>query len=354
VNLRQLWETARRWYAAHSTRDRQILAGVGVAIVLSLLYVGVVQPIVRYRRGVADEIAESQERLERAVRFVAAADTVRAERDDLRKRLDDAKQRLLPGASGTLGAAALQERANALAAEKGITVQTTQVMKEEPADPFRKVSIRLTLSGELKPVAEMMAALEYGPQQLTIPFLELSRRGAVAGAKGPRTLSATVEVSGYLMGEQAAKPPEAETPEGEPEAGPPPSEAGEPAPGETAPAPGAEKPPSPQAGGETPSAEPRTGAESTEPPPSAEKPSTEPPPAGEKPSAPEAGGEKPSPDTAHRDAAASTPGATPPPVPAPPAGPTPPAAAAPGPLPTPAPPAAPPSSNAPPGAAGGA
>src|SRR5213596_1588281 len=90
-------------------------------------------------------------------------------------------------------------------------------MKEEPVEPFHKIAIRLTLSGELKPFAELLSGLEYGPQQLTIPFVELTRRGAVAGAKGPRTLQGTIEVSGYLQGEQAAKA-EPEPPEGEGEA----------------------------------------------------------------------------------------------------------------------------------------
>ena len=220
MNLRQLWDSFQRWYAGHSPRDRGILAGVGVLIVLSILYLGMIEPIIHYRRGVAEEIADAQEQLEHAARFLAAADALRAERDDLNHQLEQAKQRLLPAGSGTLGAAALQERANAIAAEKGITVQSTQVMKEEVADPFRKVAIRLTLSGELKPFAEFLAGLEYGPQQLAIPFLEVSRRGAVAGAKGPRTLSATVEVGGYLVAEDTKKPAEVETPEAEAETPP--------------------------------------------------------------------------------------------------------------------------------------
>ena len=62
-------------------------------------------------------------------------------------------------------------------------MQSTQVMKEEAVDPFRKVAVRLTLSGELKPFAELVSGLEYG-QQLAIPFVEVNRRGAVPGAKG--------------------------------------------------------------------------------------------------------------------------------------------------------------------------
>jgi Tfp pilus assembly protein PilO len=218
MRLRELWTRVQRWYAAHSARDRRIISGVAAAVVVSMVYVAVVEPLRDYRRALAEEIEEGHEQLERAARFVAAADAITAERDDLQKRLEQARQRLLPGGSGTLGAAALQERANALAAEKGITVQSTQVMREEATDPFRKVTVRLMLSGELKPFAEFVSGLEYGPQQLTLPFVEVSRRGAAAGAKGPRTLTATVEVSGYIAAGEAAKAAEGEAPEGEAQA----------------------------------------------------------------------------------------------------------------------------------------
>jgi type II secretory pathway component PulM len=209
VNLAALWAAARRWYESHSVRDQRIVAGVALAIVLSLVYVGIVDPLIAYRRGVADEIQEGQEQLERAARFLGARETLAAERGELRRRYEQAKTHLIPADSGTLGAAALQERANAIAAEKGITVQSTQVMREEPAEPFRKVAVRLTLSGELRPFAEFVSGLEYGPQELRIPFVEVSRRGAVAGAKGPRTLTSTVEVSGYIAPAQAATPKDA-------------------------------------------------------------------------------------------------------------------------------------------------
>ena len=204
AGLRVIWDRALVWYNGYGERDRRVILGILIAAGLSLVYVAVVEPVLDYRKSIGKEIADGQEELERSMRFVGAKDTLRAEREDLRKRLTQAKGRLLPGGTGTLGAAALQERANALAAEKGIAVQSTQVMKEEVSEPFRKVAVRLTLSGELKALADFVAGVEYG-QQLTIPFIEVSRRGAVAGAKGPRTLSATVEVSGFVQGGGNAK-----------------------------------------------------------------------------------------------------------------------------------------------------
>jgi len=286
MNPRELWSRIQRWYAGHSLRDRRILGGVAAAAVASLVWVGIIDPLAHYRRHVSEDIAEGQEQIERAARFLGAADALRTERDDLHQRLEQAKGRLLPGTNATLGAAALQERTNAIAAEKGVTVLSTQVMKEEPSDPFRKVSIRLTLSGELKPVSELLAGLEYGPQAMTIPFVEISRRGAVVGAKGPRTLAATVEVGGYLLPKETPKAADAEAGEGETEAG---AAGGEPSPPE--PNASAAAPPGPG----TPEAAPPPpvagsgGAPAPPPPPGASPP---PPAAAAGPNAP-AGSERP-------------------------------------------------------------
>jgi len=195
--LAALWEPAKAWYEKHSPRDRRIIGGVLAAIALSLVYVIVVEPIRDWRAAVAEEIDEGMERLERSQRLVAALDDLRAERDELKARLGRARKRLLPGGSGTLGAAALQERANEFAATHGVTVRTTQVMREEPADPYRKLAVRLTLSGELGGVASMLAGIEYG-RELNVSFMEISRRGASARSIGPRNLSATVEVAGFI------------------------------------------------------------------------------------------------------------------------------------------------------------
>jgi type II secretory pathway component PulM len=225
-----LWAPARAWYEGHSTRDRRIVLGVLAAVGLSLVYVIVIEPVRDWRRAVAAEIDEGLERLERSQRLVSALDDLRAERDDLKARLGTARKRLLPAGSGTLGAAALQERANDFATSHGVTVRTAQVMREEPADPYRKVAVRLTLSGDLGSVAQMIAGLEHG-RQLNVPFMEISRRGASARSTGSRNLSATVEVAGFIASDAdvAAEVAgaEAEAEAAEEFVGPPPPGAGE-------------------------------------------------------------------------------------------------------------------------------
>ncbi|HZP41453.1 MAG TPA: type II secretion system protein GspM [Candidatus Binatia bacterium] len=281
MSWRPYWEALRRWYNARAPRE-QLLVRVGlVAWGLVALYFFVVAPVVAFRQRLAQEIADGQDRLEQDARFIARLESLERERNDLEKRLEREKAKLLSGDSPTLAAASLQERANAIATEKGITVQSTQVMRDEVTEPFRKVSVRLTLSGELKPFAEFLKDLEYAPdQQLAIPFIEITRRGAVPGGKGPRTLSGTVEVSGYLLA--AAKPPAPAEGEGAPAEGetPPAAGEGEPAPeGEIQPP--AVPPPTPPAGGPPPTpppaAPPNTATPRPSPPPAAATGLLEPP-----------------------------------------------------------------------------
>src|SRR5262249_23060326 len=59
---------------------------------------------------------------------------------------------------------------------------------------------RITVTGDLKQVADFLAGVEHGPTRVLIPFLEISRRGAVLRGKAARALSATVEVTAFLQG----------------------------------------------------------------------------------------------------------------------------------------------------------
>jgi type II secretory pathway component PulM len=299
--LRGVWEQLRAYYASRSRTDQRVLLGLGVVTLLSVLYLLVWVPVRDYREQVVAEIDQGQQDVERSARFLGSIDALRAERDGLKKKLAAAKQQLLPGDSGTLGAAALQERANAAALEKGVSVQSTQVMKEEAVDPFRRVAIRMTLSSELKPLAELISTLEY-TNHLVLPFVEISRRGAVAaGAKGPRTLQATVEVAGFVLSgvakdaDAAEAPAEGAGPPGDPtavpEGGAPPAETGTVAPAPTVPA------SLPAAGAATTTtataaAAPTTtaslppGKPPTAPPPAAGSPAATPPKPGPAPSGP--------------------------------------------------------------------
>jgi general secretion pathway protein M len=199
TRLKELWAALRARYQAQP-RVVQLVVIVGAWATVALTAQWAIVAAVNYRARVGEEIDERRQKVERLRDAIARADVVHRNHETLSKRVDELRGRLVPGDTGTLAAANLQDRVNTIANEKGVSVQSTQVMREDQAGAFRKVTVRLTLTGSLRSIAEFLEAVEYGPQQLSVPFLQVDRRGAVA-ARGAaqRTLSATVEVSGLMV-----------------------------------------------------------------------------------------------------------------------------------------------------------
>lgn len=182
--------------------NRQQRLYLGLAVVL-LLVVGrfATTWFLDFRATVKDDVRLSAQRLATARRLAQRAPETKKEFETLQARYQATVAELVPGDTPTLAAAALQERVSALASEKKVSVQTTQVLKDEPLGTFRQVSLRITASGELHDLADFLTALEYGPLRVSIPFIELSRRGAMVRKQGVgRTVSATIQVSGVVQG----------------------------------------------------------------------------------------------------------------------------------------------------------
>jgi len=195
-----------------TNRQQRLYIGLGV---LLLLVVGrfSLTWFLDFRATLKDDVRMSSQRLATARRLAQRAPATQKEFESLKARYQATVAELVPGDTPTLAAAALQERVSALASEKKVSVQTTQVLKDEALGPFRQVSLRVTASGELHDLADFLTALEYGPLRVTIPFIELSRRGAMVRKGGVgRTVSATIQVAGVVQGTAklaAVQPPAA-------------------------------------------------------------------------------------------------------------------------------------------------
>ena len=192
-----------------STRERMLIAAAGAVLGLALLRFLVLSPFLAYRESLRDEIAAHRDMLENARGYLARAGEVTSQHEMLRARYKEIHAQLVPGDTPTLAAASLQDMLHSLAAEKGINIQSTQVMREETVGDFRRVAVRITVTGELRSLAEFLAGVEYGPRRVSIPFLEISRKGAVLRGQSVRALAATVEVSAFLQGSKDEAAPEA-------------------------------------------------------------------------------------------------------------------------------------------------
>jgi general secretion pathway protein M len=188
-----------RW-ARFSGRERRLIGAAGGVLGLFLAHLLVISPFLAYRQDLQDEIVAHREKLENGQAYLARTADITRQREQLQKAYQQVHGQLVPGDTPTLAAANLQNTLHSLAGEKGVEIQSTQVMRDDTVGDFRRIAVRITVAGDLKQVADFLAAVEYGQTRAAIPFLEISRRGAVLRGKPARALSATIEVTALLQG----------------------------------------------------------------------------------------------------------------------------------------------------------
>jgi Tfp pilus assembly protein PilO len=208
----------RAWWDRLSGRERTLIGAAAAVFALALVRYLIVSPFLSYRESLRDEIASHHEMLENDHAYLARAADVTRQLESLRVRYREIRGQLVPGDTPTLAAASLQDTLHQLASEKGINIQSTQVMREETIGDFRRIAVRLTVTGELRQLAEFLAGIETGARRFSVAFFEISRRGAVLRGQSARALAATVEVNAFLQGTdkggaavesaQASPPPE--------------------------------------------------------------------------------------------------------------------------------------------------
>lgn len=190
----------RAWWGRLSARERTLIGAAAGVFALALIRYLIISPFLSYRESLRDEIASHQDMLENDHAYLARAADVTRQLQSLRARYHEVSAQLIPGDTPTLAAASLQDTLHQLASEKGINIQSTQVMREETVGDFRRIAVRITVTGELRQLAEFLAGVETGTRRLSVPFLEISRRGAVLRGQSARALAATVEVNAFLQG----------------------------------------------------------------------------------------------------------------------------------------------------------
>jgi general secretion pathway protein M len=188
-----------RW-ARFSARERRLIGAAGGVLGLFLVHLLVLAPFLSYRQDLQDEIAAHREKLENGQAYLARTADITRQREQLQKAYQQVHAQLVPGDTPTLAAANLQNTLHSLAGEKGVEIQSTQVMRDDAVGEFRRIAVRITVTGDLKPLADFLAGVEHGQTRVSIPFLEISRRGAVLRGKTARALSATIEVTAFLQG----------------------------------------------------------------------------------------------------------------------------------------------------------
>ncbi len=194
----------RDWWSRRNQRERRLIVAGGVILALALIRFLVISPFLNYRANLRDDIEANRALLENASAYLARSTDTAKQRQALQARMKQLRAQLVPGDTPTLAAAALQDMLRNLANERGIEIQSTQVMRDDTVGDFKRIAVRITVTGEIRALAEFLNGIEHGPIRVTLPFLEISRRGAALRGKGARTLAVTLEVSAFIQGATTA------------------------------------------------------------------------------------------------------------------------------------------------------
>jgi type II secretory pathway component PulM len=198
--IKQLWQ-------GRAPRERLLLGIAGAALLLIIFVYGIVKPYRAYTEELENEIVQQASFVAKMERQRDRGPQIEQHVVQLRQRVQDVRQHLIPGGTPALAASQLQDRLQNLARGSGLDVLTTVSLRDEPAGEFRKTTVQMTLRGGLPELGRFVSAVEYGDWRLTVSSLEV--RGAYntriagmqqAGMPKPNPLTVTLEVGGIMQG----------------------------------------------------------------------------------------------------------------------------------------------------------
>ncbi len=193
--LREAWQRL-------SARERTLAGLACGALVLVVLRYGALAPYLAYTTQLEERIERDVRRLAKMQRQRDRAPEVQQRMRTLQRQFAAAHAQLVPGETPTLAAAQLQERVQTLAARSGLTLVTTQVLRERPLGSLRKTAVQMTFRGDTPAVADFLARVEYEDWLLSVSRLDIGtprrrRRRRRQAARPPLTI--TLEVEGIMQ-----------------------------------------------------------------------------------------------------------------------------------------------------------
>ncbi len=168
--------TVRERWEAFSARERALIViAVLVAIVVVVRYLPI-GGLSSLSAGSEDERWLEARRVRNYQKILSRREAIERQAQQLESRYQADQRRLIAGATPTQVAAELQGTLSGMAGSAGLNVLSSQILREEEMGPFRRVGVRLTLSGTLEGVASLLTAIETGSYDLAVTFLEINRK----------------------------------------------------------------------------------------------------------------------------------------------------------------------------------
>ncbi|MFP6610239.1 MAG: type II secretion system protein GspM [Deltaproteobacteria bacterium] len=164
-----------RWTSLSKRERYLILAAVTVALAVAGRYAPFV-PVISSEEQGPDATWVRMQKVKNFHRIIGRSDAVTARTRAIEIRYKAAGKRLIEGVTPTQVGAELQGRLSQMAGDAGLNVLSSQILKPEDVEEFRRVGVRMTLSGELDGMARMVSSVESDRKDLAVTLLEINRK----------------------------------------------------------------------------------------------------------------------------------------------------------------------------------
>lgn len=178
----------------------KVLALALCGLVVMLVYAAVGVPLIRLHLAMQEEQADlnmQRTRLQRLERQVPALRTAVA---DMKQRTDQSSM-LLPGASDTVAAAALQTQLAALAAAESAPISSVESLSPKVQDGFRRIGVRVVVTADLEQFTGILRTIASARPPLFVDNLEMRNNGIATQQN--RTAGAPLNVGMDIYGFRA-------------------------------------------------------------------------------------------------------------------------------------------------------
>jgi general secretion pathway protein M len=174
---------------------------------IGLVYLATISPLIDLYRTREVTLTERQLLIPRLLRVTAEVPTLRARLAEL-QATGTTRDVALDGASDALASANLQSRIEQLATANGVTITSTEAIPAEDRGPYRRIGLRLTVSGKYEAIVKLLAAVEEAQPPIVVGNLQMHGLFRAIEVRTNHALDTRFEVYGLRINHAAAAPPQ--------------------------------------------------------------------------------------------------------------------------------------------------
>lgn len=190
-----------------SPRDRRVLVVGGVLVAAMLLFGRGLPAYVSWRRAAMEEARLSVDDAAEAERAIRRLKPVLDSLDARRARFVDLAPAVLEGRTPAAAAGSLASLVGGAAAKAGVRVSSVQP-RPDSAGPgtFTRVSVRVDAAGDVYGLGAFLAALEGGPELLSVREIAVTQSDPAATPDRVEELRIELTVDGLALTAPGADP----------------------------------------------------------------------------------------------------------------------------------------------------